>query len=145
MTFARALVAAILLLQASVAYAAVAFDAVGTVQHSGSAQLGACRIRCSSSFRRASTTRFAEGRDDVGEKFRSRGSLPYLSDQPQSSTMSLQPGMSWPTALPSTMPGQFAPGRTRFPESNRSTPEGFEFSVDPTEALLICSGDDKAS
>jgi hypothetical protein len=37
MTFARALVAAILLLQASVAYAAVAFDVVGTVQHSGSA------------------------------------------------------------------------------------------------------------
>jgi hypothetical protein len=37
MTFARALVAAILLLQASVAYAAVAFDAVGMVQHSGSA------------------------------------------------------------------------------------------------------------
>jgi hypothetical protein len=65
----------------------------------------------------------------VGEKFRSRGSLPYLSDQPGSSLLE-------PTSQPSTMPSQFVPGRSRFPTPNSSTPPGFEFSVDPTEALL---------
>ena len=56
------------------------------------------------------------------------------------------PLLSDPAQIPaSTMPGQFVPGRTRFPEPNRTTPPGFEFSVDPTEALLICSDDDKAS
>src|SRR5262249_59916373 len=38
--------------------------------------------------------------------------------------------------MPATTPGQFVPGRTRLPEPNSSTPPGFEFSVDPTEALL---------
>src|SRR5215470_17617521 len=65
----------------------------------------------------------------VGEKYRSRGSLPFLSDQPSSSTLLGSP-------MPATMPGQFVPGRTRFSTPNSSTPAGFEFSVDPTEALL---------
>jgi len=61
-----------------------------------------------------------------------------MSDQPESSTLAGSP-------MPSTPPGFFVPGRTRFPQPNQSTPLGFEFSVDPTEALLICSGDDEAS
>ena len=61
-------------------------------------------------------------------KARSRGDVPYrLTDPP----------MSW--VLPSssaTAPGM--PSLTRFPDptSGSATPAGFEFSVDPTEALL---------
>jgi hypothetical protein len=40
------------------------------------------------------------------------------------------------TTIPSTAPA-FVPGRSRFPSpGGGGTPEGFEFGVDPTEALL---------
>jgi len=65
----------------------------------------------------------------MADKFRSRGSMPYLSDQTQSSTL-------LGGAMSATAPSHFVPGRSRFPTPNSSTPPGFEFSVDPTEALL---------
>ena len=43
----------------------------------------------------------------MGEKYRSRGSIPYLSDQSGSSLLR-------PTSLPSTMPGMFVPQRMKF-------------------------------
>ena len=70
------------------------------------------------------------------EKYRGRGSIPRLTDPPQSATteMPLLGALSG-AKIPST--GPFVPGRSRFPSpGGGGTPPGFEFGQDSSEALL---------
>ena len=59
-------------------------------------------------------------------KVRSRGSITYLGDRPQSSTIRCSDAVD--------DPGPIRAGPDALPEPNDSTVAGFEFSVDPTEA-----------
>jgi hypothetical protein len=66
------------------------------------------------------------------EKYRGRGSIPMMTDPPQSATTEMP---LFGAKIPST--GPFVPGRSRFPSpGGGGTPPGFEFAQDTTEALL---------